>query len=441
MTASSVIDSASARAPEAPDRLPRRNIALVGHACAPHLGSENGFTWSWAKHLSAYHDVTVFTHPEHESRCEAARIEQELERVRFHFVRLRTAIDPWRPPGERFIRFHYQMWQREVLRHIRALHHENPFDLVHHVSWGSLNQPPLLWKLGLPFVWGPVGGGQTWPQPFMQYARKPRLIEHLRTFTVRSSIRRRALRACARHADLVLATNRETRDLLQRAGAQRVEMFLDSGSNVVDPAQRAKPGTGDELTILWAGRLEHRKALPLALEAMQRLQSRRVRLLIAGRGPCQAQLQSEIQTRGLQDRVSMLGFVEHQKMADLFRKSDLFLFTSLRDSMGSVVLEAMSYGLPVITLDHQGAGYFVRPEEGVKIPVTDPPSVIQAIAGALDGLDADRPALAEMSAAVIRRMNQNTWSERALRACRYYEQVLSRRGEMDRPQALAAAPS
>src|SRR3546814_13541917 len=65
-----------ARMPEVPDVGPgpagRLRILLVGHACAPDLGSEPGFTWNWAWHLSERHDVWVIAHPAHRPAVEAA---------------------------------------------------------------------------------------------------------------------------------------------------------------------------------------------------------------------------------------------------------------------------------------------------------------------------------------------------------------------------------
>ena len=54
-------------------------------------------------------------------------------------------------------------------------------------------------------------------------------------------------------------------------------------------------------------------------------------------------------------------------MNEIYEKADVFLFTSLRDTSGNVVLEAMSHGLPVIAINHHGVGEIVTDKTGIRI--------------------------------------------------------------------------
>lgn len=427
-TAEMTIPNEAADAPpqrDAQSPAPRRRIAIVGHACSPYLGSEPGFTWKWSTHLARHHDVVCFCHPERRDDIEAELAARPIPNLRFVYVAVDWRFDVWKPDaGERGIRLHYALWQRQVVREVMREHQRQPLDLVHHVSWGSLNQPPVLWKTGLPFVWGPVGGGQTWPTAFIEYAGSA-LHEHLRRFAVTAARCNPAIIRAARRADLIFATNRETADLVRRAGGRRVEILLDSGMTVVDPAEYPRDrATGVPFTVLWAGRLEPRKGLPLALEAMARLRDRNVRLLVAGDGPQKSQIEQMLDSLQLRDRVTLLGQVPYREMSRLFAESDAFLFTSLRDSMGSVVLEAMSTGLPVIAMDHQGAAIAITDETGIKIPVTTPPDAIGHIAAAIAKL-ADDPALRQrIRKALFEHAADNTWARRAEKMTGWYEEVL-----------------
>lgn len=427
----------------------RRRIALVGHACSPYLGSEPGFTWKWATNLARLHAVTCFCHPEHRSDIEKALQSWpgEMARAedaasagpqpapveaavppRFVFVGLDPQRDPWKPAaGEKGIRLHYARWQHRVMDAVLAEHRRTPFDLVHHVSWGSLNQPPQLWRTGLPFVWGPIGGGQSWPEAFIDYADS-KLRERLRRWVVRSARFNPAVVRCARSADLVLATNHETAAIVRRAGARRVEMLLDSGFALADPGQYARQRPADApFTLLWAGRLEPRKGLLLGLEALAQLNRPDIRLLIAGDGPQRPQIEAAIDRLHLRDRALLLGQVPYAQMTQRFAESDAFLFTSLRDSMGSVVLEAMSAGLPVICLDHQGVAVAVSAETGIKVPVTTPQQVIAGLADAIARL-ADDPNLCKRLGDNVRAAAaDNTWPRRAEKVSRWYEEVLHAR--------------
>ena len=218
----------------------------------------------------------------------------------FVWVELPKRWDPWDPArGEKAIHLHYMLWQRAALAQARRLHAAQCFDVVHHVGWGPVNAPPALWRLGAPFVWGPLGGGQAAPLRFGRYLGKGVVRE------VARAVRRHmmpffpTLRRAVANSAVILATNRETVEVLRRAGASRVDLFLDGGVRADQFAQRHRVRrAGDRLELMWAGRLEPRKALPLALEALAHLPDVPVRLRIAGEGPLRAAYEQQAAALG-----------------------------------------------------------------------------------------------------------------------------------------------
>ena len=326
-------------------------VLLVGHICSPDLGSEPGFIWNWAWHLSDRHDVWVIAHPLCRAAVETAMAQHRDRALRFVWVELPKRWDPWDPArGERAIHLHYMLWQRAALAQARRLHATQGFDVVHHVGWGTVNAPPALWRLGAPFVWGPLGGGQAAPLRFGRYLGKGVLREAARTVRRHMMPFSPPLRRAVANSAVILATNGETVEVLRRAGASRVDLFLDGGVRADQFVERQRVRrAGDRLELMWAGRLEPRKALPLALEALARLPDVPVRLRIAGEGPLRAAYERQAAALGLSDKVHFLGLVPRAALLrDFFATSDAFLFTSLQDSFGSVVIEAMAAGLPVL---------------------------------------------------------------------------------------------
>ncbi len=404
-------------------------IALVGHACSPILGSEPGITWNWAASLAKLHDVTLFAHPQYRAAVDAELAQRPIERLKLEWIDTTSRFDPWKPQkSERGIRIHYRLWQSTALRVLRGFAEKKPFDLVHHVSWGSLQQPPVAWKLGLPFVWGPVGGGQTWPKPFMGFATTGRTAERLRTLLVKLTRWNPLVIRAARHADLILAINRETAQTLTGLHTRRVELLTDYGIQedwLSHPRGAGSPAGG--LSMLWGGRCEPRKGLPLILEAMAKIPNPNIRLTAAGDGPCLESWQEQAKALGLGERVKFVGRVPWTQMAELFSACDVLLFPSLRDSQGTIVLEAMARGMPLITLDHQGVGTIVPPEAGIKVPVTTPAPTIEGLAAAMRTMADDPQARAAMGRAAARCAAENTWGKRAERMTVLYEEVLRAR--------------
>jgi glycosyltransferase involved in cell wall biosynthesis len=411
-------------------------ILIVGHACAPGLGSEPGFTWNWAWHLSRTNQVWVIAHPEYKDRVERFLAAQPNERLHFIWATPKSRFDYWTPgrDQERGIRLHYWLWVKEAYRQAVLLYKEVNFDLVHHVSWSTIAVPPPFWKLPAVAVWGPVGGGQSFPLAFVSQLRYNRIKEALRSLNLMLLPFAPKLHRSLASANLVLATNHETKNLLERAGAKRVDLFLDCG---IDRRLTApSPRTAEkQITLLWAGRLEPQKGLTIALHALAECRYSEIRFLVAGSGTEQTEMESLTRSLGLTDRVEFLGRVPHETMAALFQSCDAFVFTSLRDSFGSVVLEAMSNGLPVIALNHQGMRAFVPEDASIKVPVKSPEQVINDLARAFETFGSNPERRLAMSRAALVFAQEQTWTRRAEAMNKLYAELMKGTAG-DRPEVI-----
>ena len=125
----------------------------------------------------------------------------------------------------------------------------------------------------------------------------------------------------------------------------------------------------------------------------------------------------------------------------MFERSDVFLFTSLRDSFGSVVLEAMAKGLPIVTLDHQGVGSFVPDAAAIKVPVTNPRETVESLAAAIEMLAKSPAVLFEMRVASWNFAKEQTWSRRAEQMTGMYQEVASCRTQRSDSLAEPVIPA
>ena len=404
-------------------------ILLVGHACGPDRGSEPGVTWHFAWQLSLIHEVWVMTDPQFRADIESYLEVHPNANLNFVWVGLPPRWDPRRTPGsDKGIRLHYLFWQRAVLREARRLHRKQNFDVVHHLSWGTISAPPLLWRLPIPFVWGPIGGGQTAPAAFRRYFGSGWASEVLRTLRVKVATRLPGLRRAVRESALILSTNEETTHALMAAGARQVRFC----PNIAVPEQlighRADEPTAErpELIVLWVGRLIPLKGLPLALEALAQVERTfPVRLRVVGEGPLRGDMESLAQSLGVRDRVDFVGAVPWLEMMGYYREADVFLFTSLRDSSGAVITEAMAHRLPIITLNHQGVGAIMPPEAGIKVAVTNPDETVKALADGIRRLAHSPQARKHMGEAGWNYAQSMGWQQRAEEMTGYYEEVVA----------------
>jgi len=373
--------------------------------------------------------VWVITHGYSRPTIERYLRDNPRPGLRFVWVGPLGWWDPWNVAEPQGIRLHYMMWQRAVVTASKRLMAAEPIDLVHHVSWSTLSAPPLLWQTGKPFVWGPIGGGQTLPWRFLTSFGRDAGAELLRTLRVGVMPWTPSLRRTVARADLMLAANNETAAVLRMAGARDVPLLPDFG---VPAALLVPPKTeraeGAPMTILWASSFENRKGLAICLDVAKAVRTPNVNFLIAGAGPQQEWLEQHTRDPGLHNRVTLLGRLSRQDLQERFAEVDLFLFTSLRDTLGTVNFEAMAKGCPVMCLNHNGVGTHLPEAAAIKVPVTTPRAVVHEMARQIDALASDRARLRRMSEAAYRFATTQQWDQRAMLMEHFYRQVLARRG-------------
>jgi len=321
----------------------------------------------------------------------------------------------------------YNLWHRRAYRRAVSLHREVGFDLAHQLTLAGFREPGYLWKLPVPFVWGPVGGTQNYPAGFLRTAGlRGALREGARAALNRLQFRlSRRVRCAARGAAAIFAANTTARRDFMNVHGRRTYLMPTCGTDATRAAVRASGTPGGPLRILWCGVLEHHKALHLLIAALARVpESVDYQVRILGAGPLEKRWRRLARRAGIEARCEWLGWVPHKEVWAHYEWADVFAFTSLRDTSAHVVLEAMTQGVPVICLDHQGAGDVVTRDCGIKIPVTTPAEVVSRLCGAIVSLASDRVGLAALGNAARARAERFQWSRQARKIVEVYEKVL-----------------
>jgi glycosyltransferase involved in cell wall biosynthesis len=404
-------------------------VLIGAYQVSPSQGSEPGNAWHVTSALAAIGvDVHVIT-------AESWRAEIESKGsprvgLTFHYVSLQSLPRGFRS-GQRSVYAEYLLWQRGCLEVARGLDAEHHFDVAYHLNWGSLFWGSTLSRLGIPFVFGPVGGGQTSSKVLREWFGKSWRREVERNFALRVVIKsfpraRRTIRA----ADLVLATNSETARRLRALGARRVEFCLDTAvlSEAITQELRVIP-RGSAPIVLWVGRNLPLKGVTLALQAFAAVRRTvpTAQLVMLGGGLDDAVTTAQIEALDLVGAVHRLGQVPLLTVIDWFDTGSVMLFSSLRESSGSQVLEAMSRGLPVVALDIHGVADFMPAAAGVKVAVQQGEALANALGEGVVQL-LTRPALwQEASRAGRAGAARYTWERRAQDLADHFAQLASAR--------------
>ncbi|HER44032.1 MAG TPA: glycosyltransferase [Candidatus Eisenbacteria bacterium] len=158
------------------------------------------------------------------------------------------------------------------------------------------------------------------------------------------------------------------------------------------PASVAQP---TEKTILWVGSLKGVKDPMTFLDACRNLikNDREIRVIVAGAGALRPDIERYLQKNSLSGNFALLGEVPYEKIP--FAKASIFVNSSIRESSSNSLLEALSFGIPVVATDNPGNRDVLSGLSYHRIvPVSDPSRMAEAIMEllAVDRMTRDRIA-------------------------------------------------
>jgi glycosyltransferase involved in cell wall biosynthesis len=393
-------------------------VLLPAFHCSPWQGSELGVAWFWATSLADIgHEVTVLT-AEHlrEDITNAGRTD-----ITFHYVpHPKSWIERYGIHYSAYLR-----WQDAAYKYLAA--RDDKYDIVHHVTWGSLHLGSRAWRLPAPFIYGPIGGGQTAPKQYKHYFGSNWPMEAFRTAITGPMLRVNGRsKQTIKNAEVVLVTNSDTGAAARRMGAKDVRYMLAEGlpdSWLGD----ARPQPDGLPMVLWVGRMLPRKAPALTVEAFAELRKRRpARLVMAGDGPVMPQVRETVARLGLGDDVDLLGRIPWADVKRLYDTASVLMFPSLRDSSGMQFLEALGRGLPAVALDHHGIGDLEVGSAAIKVPVAANPADLPGqLAAALHEILTDGD-WEQRSGAAVKWAAGHVWTAKAAAATEVYNDVAAR---------------
>jgi glycosyltransferase involved in cell wall biosynthesis len=389
-------------------------ILISAYAANPYQGSENWFGWSAARCLARDHEVHVITSSRDHDSLERAAAEGLIpSNLHFHYA---GEFKEWH---QNLMLARLQSWKEyvsfssSILPVAQALHRAEKFDLVHHVTLASWRMASPLWQLGIPLVFGPVGGNEQFPLRFFPILSLPAAsFEMLRMSSNLVSRCSPRVRHCLRRAAHVFAANAETEQLAKTLrgsvnGLSRLMATFHSAEKL-NAFSRFAPckNTEGPLRLFAGGNMEGRKGVALALAALARAKSNGVdfRYRLAANGPEIPHLKKMAARLGLSGEIL---FADNLRGEDYQRElgdTHVYLLPSLRDSAPVTLTEAMLAGCVPLVADCGGPGFIVTGKCGYKIPVINREQMVVQLADALIAINRDRKIIQEKGRAATHRI-------------------------------------
>lgn len=416
-------------------------VLIIAEAANPEWVSVPLVGWSLAKALRTIVDAHIVTHVRNRDAFIGAGL---VENTDFTAIDSEAVARPlWKLgrvlrggsdkawtmataiSGISYYYFEYLLWKKfgRDIRHGR-------FDLVHRITPLSPTTPSLLAKkvakAGVPFVIGPLNGGVPWPRAFdsERRAEKEWLSYVRNTYKLLPGYR-----GTLKYASAVIVGSIDT---LAQVPKKYHDKCVYIPENAIDPTRFSAASTNDSddgLRACFVGRLVPYKGPDMALEAaLPFLREGKLKLDIIGDGPLMPMLKDMVLKEKLDRAVTLHGWVKHSELQHLMCRSQIFIFPSIREFGGGVVLEAMALGLVPLVVDYAGPGELVTADVGIKIPISSREKIVSALGDQLKEIVSTPNRIGKMSIAARARVRDLfTWKVKAKQVHDVYSWVLSAR--------------
>lgn len=414
----------------------RLKVLVCAYSClfesgVRFIGGEAVLGWNVVQQLGRFHQIWVLTHSQNRQGIEEELRRMPLSNVGFYYIDL----PGWLSFLQRFqggIQIYAYLWQLKAYFVARRLHRRFQFDVFHHVTYANDWMANFIGALlPVPYIRGPGGGAHRTPKAFLrEYSLRGRLWERLRAAGQWLFRHDPFFILSQRRARVILVCNPEALKAIPRKWQHKAFLFPVNGISSRDLSLNEPSERDDEkFRILSAGKLLRLKGFALAIQAFKGFAERcpEAEFIIIGDGPELLRLKALVEKLGLQPQVQFEGWLPREELLIRMQSCDVFLFPSLRDGGGAVVVEAMASGKPVICLDIGGPGLHVVEECGIKVTPRSPEQAVADMTRALERLYTDKELRLRMGKEARARAEQvYHWDRLGERLLKIYQEALDK---------------
>jgi len=404
------------------------NILVLAYLVSPNKGSEYSVAWNYISHMSTKNKLTILYGASGDEMGDCKEMENYIQANPIPNVRLipiypnkLAKILNW--PNRHNVLVYtfyyaYRIWHKQAYKVSIELVKKEHFDLIHYVGMIGYREPGYLWKLNLPYVWGPVSGANNAPCQLMKhmpFRGKVKLIFRNIANTIQFRIKFRLKNAIAATNVLLTATsenqvkfknvhNKESICLPENCIIGNVRLNNDK---FIGP---------NKYRIICIGRLDANKAVGIFLESLTKV--KHLSLLhvdIVGDGPMKDKLQHYAVLHGINEIITWHGQLPRTEAVKIFDSAHLHVITSVSEGNPTTIWEAMSYGVPTMSFDHCGMHDTICERCGIRVPIYKRyEDCIYALAKEIDNLLEHPDRFRQLAEGVIECAKRYTWIEREI---------------------------
>lgn len=410
-------------------------VLINAYACSPGIGSEPGMAWNWVKNLAKFCELYIITEGEFRERIEA--VVPTLEQggnMHFYYNPVSDEIRKmcWNQGDWRFYKY-YRQWQWKTYLMAKDICETEKIDVLHQLNMIGFREPGYLWKLskenGVPFVWGPIGGLKQFPTAYLKGSGlKMQLFMRLKNFlNIWQLKHEKRVGEALKTAKLLISSIPDSYRALKKYKGLESMVIPETGCFLSDDISMDR-FDDEEFHIMWVGKFDFRKQLPLALQAVALAKNPKLKLDVYGSGFVgQVEMAKRMgEELGISQQVIWHGNQKNDVIMEAMRKAQLFFFTSVNEDTSTVVLEAVSNRLPVVCFNACGMSAVIDDSVGRKIALSHPSQSAHDFARILNELESNRALLKHLSENCKQRQMDLSWEVKARMVVEEYEKIIGK---------------
>lgn len=351
-------------------------------------GGESGLGWNIIFQLSRFGEVFVLTDIDNKHAIEEKLSERSKASISFYYIGLPKFLFF----TKKWIQVYAYLWQIKAYIVAKKLYKEKQFDVFHHITYANDWMASYIGALlPIPYIRGPGGGAHRVPRAFLKdYSSRERLVEKVRSVGQWIFRHDPFFIIGQNKAKAVLVCNREAFNGLHKKWQKKAYFYPVNGVSAEDLLilNEKIENKSDKFCVLSAGKLIKIKGFDLSIRAFKAFNDKvpNAKFIIIGEGPELKHLKKLADDLKLGEKIVFESWIPREKLLHKMSTCSVFLFPSLRDGGGNVVVEAMAVGVPVVCFDLAGPGFHINDSCGIKIKPDDPKQAVYDMAKALEKL-------------------------------------------------------
>lgn len=338
------------------------NILYIAYSCDPYNGSEDKIGWNVPLAASKKHNVFVLTKEEHRENITKYCTENNIDNISFFYVDINGIYKKiFRPP---FYSGRLNIWHKKAFLMAEKICFENEISIIHQIAPIEFRSIGKYYKIpNTKFVCGPLAGGQNVPKPLTSYLGKEKPIEAIRVLLNGIFRIKIKLSGVLNKCDCVLYANYETQNYLEPS-SERIIIPDTALRNDELSLINGNKNSEDEFIFLSVSRFTATKGYNLLFDAVKHIPDcYNFKIRIVGYGPLEKELKAMFSSdEKVKRHTEFIGKIPFYEMNREYQKADALVFPSFREASGSVILEAMANGIPVITENRCGGSVICSEE-------------------------------------------------------------------------------